>query len=100
MALTDDEKVDFLARIAWELTIVFRDVAYTQPQTPENLKKMQGINELQHQLIQQLSKHHRRDERRYDDTSFVKILLEHAESSGLLPQVQHYMERGLIDQTS
>lgn len=94
-ALTDDQKVDLLARVSFDLTFIFRDITYTQPQTLENLKKLQGINELQHQLTQQLSKHHKRNERRYPDSAFLSILLELANTHGLLPGLQGALERYL-----
>lgn len=100
IALTDDQKVDLLARVAFDLTIVFRDIAYTQPQTAENLKKLQDINELQHQMIQQLGKHHRHDQRRYDDIDFLIILIKRAKNCGLLSHLQYSIERSLTSEHS
>jgi hypothetical protein len=93
--LNDDQKVEFLARIAFDLTIDFRDVAYTESHTPENMKKLQGINELQHHLTSQLLAHHRRDGARYPDQVFVAVLIDKAKHHGLLLRLQRSLERRL-----
>jgi hypothetical protein len=81
--LDDYQKVDLLARVASYLTVAFRDLAYSQPNAPEAFYKLQGLNELQHHLTSQLLAHFHRDEARYPDDVFIRILTEKARHYGV-----------------
>jgi len=94
-AFSDNQKVTFLGSVAFYLTIAFRDISYTQPDNPENKRKLQGISELQHQLLSQLLSHHRHNEARYPDEIFISILFEKAAVYGPIHSLQQAIMHSL-----
>ncbi|MCY7376562.1 MAG: hypothetical protein LH472_11410 [Pyrinomonadaceae bacterium] len=74
--LSNNEQADFLARLAWELTVAARETYEVGTDDLTNPKMMRSINEVQHRLLSQLSAMLRKDENRYPDEVFWQIILD------------------------
>lgn len=72
--LSNEEKADFLARLAYELTVAARDAYEIGTDDLTNPKLMRSINEIQHRILSQLSAILRKDEKRYPDEVFWQIV--------------------------
>lgn len=90
-ALQDNDKVNLLGRVAFDLTIEFRDVSSSTLPEHEKFEKLQGINELQHTLLGQMLAHQSRKMERYGDRDFFLMAVRKAKGYGLLPRLQQSM---------
>jgi len=77
--LSNDEKANFLACLAFELTIVARDSYEVGTDDLTDSKEMRLINEIQHRILSQLSAVLRNDERRYPDEVFWQIVFGYSQ---------------------
>ncbi len=75
--LSNDEKANFLARLAFELTIAAREAYEVGTEDLTNPKLMRSINEIQHRILSQLSAILRKDENRYPDETFWQIVFDY-----------------------
>lgn len=74
--LPTNEKADFLARLAWELTVAARETYEVGTDNLTNPKLMHSINETQHRLLSQLSAILRNDANRFPDEVFWQIMFD------------------------
>ena len=72
--LSNEEKADFLARLAFELTIAARDAYEVGTGDLTNPQLIRSVNEIQHRILSQLSAILRKDEKRYPDEVFWQIV--------------------------
>lgn len=91
--LSREDKVRFLSRLAWELTVVARD-SY-EPGTEQLLHpaRVRAVNELQHSLLGYLVALTNDDTHRYPDDVLVAILLEEDRDAQLRQQVAYAFDR-------
>jgi len=75
--LSSEEKANFLARLAFELTIMARDTYEVGTDDLTNPKLMRSINEIQHRILSQLSAILRNDKNRYPDEVFWQIVFDY-----------------------
>lgn len=92
-SLSINEKIRFLSRLGWELTIAGRD-AY-DPQTEEltHPVRLRLINEIQHRILSHLYALASDDPARYPDDVLVAMILEEGRDETLNEQVQYAFER-------
>ena len=74
--LPTNEKADFLAQMAWELTVAARETYEVGTDNLTNPKLMRSINEIQHRLLSQLSAILRNDVNRFPDEVFWQIMFD------------------------
>jgi len=74
-ALSDQEKVACLASLSHALTV---DARYYVSERP-SIEKLSVINELQHQISSMIGHLSVKDDKRYPDDVFVRILFDKAE---------------------
>src|SRR6516164_1077783 len=87
-ALQDNDKVSLLGRVAFDLTVEFRDVSSSTLSEHEKFEKLQGINELQHTLLGQMIAHQNRKTDRYGDRDLFLMVVRKAKGYGLLSRLQ------------
>ncbi len=73
-ALSDQQKIACLASLAHAMTIDARHFVSEEP----SIEKLAVINELQHQLSSMIGHLSLKDEKRYPDDVFIRILFEKA----------------------
>jgi hypothetical protein len=93
------DKARFLSSLADRLTIVGRD-AYPSA-TPGisdavRIARLQSVNELQHQIAQQIGRYLDDDPNRYPDEVFWDILAEGADAAGLTDRLQWAIQQAYI----
>jgi hypothetical protein len=91
--MDDVSKTRLLARICFDLTIAFRDVALASPVAQTDLEKLQGINEIQHRALSQLLAHQAGRSDRYPDRDFFLLLLNMSQNY----KVAGYLQNSLMD---
>lgn len=94
-SLSSHDKIRFLARLGWELTVAGRD-AY-EPQTEELIHpaRLRDINEVQHRVLEHLYCLASDISERYPDDVLVAIILEKGPDRVLNEQVQYAFERAV-----
>ncbi len=92
-ALSLDEKAEFLALLAHELTIVARDAYEVGEEGLTHPSRMRAVNEVQHRLTAFLAALLRGDPRRYPDDILVRILLEQPQDAVLQRQLAEAFAR-------
>ena len=92
-SLSTSDKIRFLARLGWELTIVGRD-AY-KPQTVEltHPTRLRAINEIQHRIFSHTYSLASDCSERYPDDVLVATILEAGQDRVLNEQVQSAFDR-------
>src|SRR5262249_39602902 len=87
------DKIRFLARLGWELTIAGRD-AYT-PKTEEltHPARLRAINEIQHRVLSHILALASKDPQRYPDDELVTMILDETQDPVLNAQVQSAFDR-------
>jgi hypothetical protein len=92
-SLSTSDKIRFLSRLGWELTIVGRD-AY-KPQTEELIHpaRLRAINEIQHQILSHVYSLASDISERYPDDVLVATILEESRDRELQEQVQYAFDR-------
>ena len=93
--MSDAQKVKLLGELCFDLTIDFRSIAGEEIVTPTALKRLQGINEIQHTALSQMLKHQGCDTKRYEDRDFFLILLKMSRGYELAGWVQRSLLKGL-----
>jgi hypothetical protein len=94
-AMAPDVKASFLAKLAFELTIVARDTYEVGGSGLTDPEKMRDMNEVQHRILGFLSALLRSDTKRYPDDVLVQIVLEHPDDPGLHRQMSNAFSRVL-----
>jgi hypothetical protein len=91
--MSQKEKIRFLSRLGWELTIAGRG-AY-EPQTEEltHPARLREINEIQHRIFGHLYSMTSQNAQRYPDEVLVAIMLEESPDRVLNEQVQSAFDR-------
>jgi hypothetical protein len=92
-SLSTNDKIRFLSRLGWELTIAGRD-AY-KPQTEEltHPTRLRAINEIQHCIFSHLYALASDNSVRYPDDVIVTIILEESRDRAVNDQVQDAFDR-------
>jgi hypothetical protein len=93
--LSRDNKIRFLSRLAFELTIVARDTYVPQSEELSRPAHMRAINELQHQILSYLSALTSGDRALYPDNLLIPIILEAGSDVIQRSQVHDAFERAL-----
>ena len=86
LALSDRQKVTFLAILSNSLTIDGRDFVLTRAGT-SLIRSLEGLNELQHQISQHIGAL-TLGSKRYPDEVLWQILIEKAESHGIIAALE------------
>src|SRR5215831_20614439 len=91
--ISANDKIRFLSRFGWELTIVGRD-AY-EPQTEELTypARLRALNEIQHRILSHLYSLTSHTAQRYPDDVLIAIVLEESPDRVLNQQVQSAFDR-------
>jgi hypothetical protein len=87
------EKEEFLAHLAYELTIIARDSYEAGENGLTNPRRVRRINEIQHRLSAFLWALLRNDSQRYPDEVLVRIVLEQTDDSALERQISEAFTR-------
>src|SRR5947209_5586444 len=72
-----EEKVAFLARLAFELTILARDTYEVGQESVRDAPRLRRINEVQHTLTSSLHAFIKGDPKRLPDDVLIRVVLEH-----------------------
>jgi len=91
-SMSDTSKARLLGRVCFDLTIAFRDIALASPVAQSDLAKLQGINEIQHKALSQMSAHQRGQSERYPDRDFLLLLV----TMGKNFKVAGYLQNSLM----
>jgi hypothetical protein len=94
-SLTTEEKADFLALLAHELTIVARDSYEVGREGLTNPARVRAVNEVQHRVTGFLVALLKNDVKRYPDDVLVNIIFELPGEAGLQKQVAEAFARSL-----
>ena len=73
-SMSDAAKAQLLGRFCFDLTIDFRMITGEPAVTQSAIKKLQGINEIQHHALSQMLKHQQADPKRYSDREFFLLI--------------------------
>jgi hypothetical protein len=95
LALTQQEKIETLVRLAHELTIVGRDTYQVGAAGLSQPARLRAINEVQHRVSSHVLALLRNEAARYPDEVLIKIILEHDDDPVLQRQVQQAFDRVL-----
>lgn len=93
--LSLEEKTEFLALLAHELTIVARDTYEVGGDGLVGAARMRSLNEVQHRLTATLVALLRNDPARYPDDVLVQIIVEHPGDAQLQEQIADAFRRAL-----
>ena len=88
-----DEQIDFLVRLAHELTILARDAYEVGGNGLTDPSRLRVVNELQHRVTAFLIALRKDDARRYPDDVLIRTILQHPEEPGLQRQLRDAFER-------
>jgi hypothetical protein len=91
--MSEKEKICFLSRLGWELTMVGRDAYAPQTEELTHPARLRAINEIQHRIFSHLYSMSSHDTQRYPDDVLVAILLEESPDRVLKGQVQAAFDR-------
>lgn len=92
-ALSHEQKLAFLARYGHELTITARDTYVVQSEDVSDPPRLRAINEIQHRVFDHIMALLNQNERRFDDQTIVRILLNATASMPLRSQTAYAFER-------
>jgi hypothetical protein len=92
-SLSTNDKIRFLSRLGWELTVTGRD-SY-EPQTEEltHPGRLRAINEIQHRILDHVYSLASEISERYPDDVLIAIILEESGDRTLNEQVQYAFDR-------
>jgi hypothetical protein len=90
-----EDKIRFLCRLAFELTIVARDTYIPQTEDLSRPAHLRAINELQHQILSYLSALTSGDRALYPDNALIAVILEAGKDVIQRSQVHDAFERAL-----
>jgi hypothetical protein len=82
------EKIDFLVHFAHTLTILARDTYEVGGEGLTQPARLRRMNEVQHRVMGFLLALMKQEVKRYPDTVFVRLLLEHPDDLDLQHQLQ------------
>ena len=91
--LTRDEKLDFLLRLAHDLTIVGRDAYTVGGNGLDAPHRLREINEVEHRILAFCLALKQDNPKRYPDDVLLRIILEHPEDSELQRQILSSFDR-------
>ncbi len=91
--LSTNDKIRFLSRFGWELTVVSRDA--DEPRTEESTfpSRLRAINEIQHRILSHLYSLASDCSERYPEDVLIAILLEAGEDPVLNEKVQRAFDQ-------
>jgi hypothetical protein len=91
--MSSENKIRFLCRLAFELTVVARDTYIPQTEDISHPAHMRALNELQHRILGYLNALTFDDPRRYPDDVLIAIILEAGKDEEQRQRIHEVFER-------
>jgi hypothetical protein len=91
--MSRENKIRFLCRLAFELTVVGRDTYIPQTEEISHPAHLRAINELQHHILGYLNALTFDDPRRYPDGVLIAIILEAGKDAEQREKIHEVFER-------
>ncbi|HEY2390213.1 MAG TPA: hypothetical protein VGK22_03495 [Candidatus Angelobacter sp.] len=88
-SLSDESKTLVMARLSYDLTIHVRDLILESGASLTIVKKLEGINEVQHRALGQLIAYMTKRQKRYPDKDIFILLLKMAKDCDILGSIQN-----------
>jgi hypothetical protein len=88
-----EDKMDVLARLAHELTVLARDTYDLESDGVVTPSRLRIINEVQHRIMGFLIALMTKNPNRYPDDIFMQIILDHPEDLELQNQIYRTLDR-------
>jgi hypothetical protein len=94
-SLSSSDQLDFLLRLAHDLTIVGRDTYRIQSLDLESPRRLRSLNEVQHRILAFCVALLHQNPKRYPDDVLMAIIFEHPEDVVLRHQIEAAFDRVL-----
>ena len=91
--LSTNDKIRFLSRFGWELTIVGRDAYELQTEELTHPARLRAINEIQHRVFSHLYSLASDSSNHYPDDVLIAIILDEGQDRVLNEQVHSAFDR-------
>jgi hypothetical protein len=87
--LSEESKIQVMARLSYDITIRVRDLILELGADLTTVKKLEGINEIQHRALGQLLAYVTNRQKRYSDKDIFALMLKMAKDCDVLGSIQN-----------